>query len=280
MRVPFTASQVRRLRELSAGASEQHLDFKDHAERDRVFQHIESDHVRHERQRLQEFRENVLRPRLVRLEERLSQRLAACGFVQVVTPIIMSGGLLARMGISAGHPLNSQVFWLNARQCLRPMLAPHLYYVMKDLLRLWEKPVRIFEVGPCFRKDSQGMAHSNEFTMLNLTEFGLPEEDRHDRIRELAALIAETAGIADFRLETERCGIYGDTLDVVVGSDKLEVGSGAMGPHPLDRPWRITDTWVGIGFGLERLLMAGEENAGVRRMGRSLTYLDGICLDI
>ena len=34
------------------------------------------------------------------------------------------------------------------------MLAPHLYYVLVDLLRLWDKPVKIFEVGPCFRKES------------------------------------------------------------------------------------------------------------------------------
>ena len=280
MRVSFTASQVRRLKELSVGGSAQQHDFEDPAERDRQFQHMESDRVRHERRRLREFREHTLRPRLVRLEERLSQTLVSSGFVQVVTPIIMSGGLLARMGVGAGHPLNSQVFWLNGGQCLRPMLAPHLYYVMKDLLRLWERPVRIFEVGPCFRKDSQGRAHSNEFTMLNLTEFGLPEEDRHDRILELAALITQAAGIDDFRLEPETCGIYGDTLDVVVDPDRLEVGSGAMGPHPLDRPWRITEPWVGIGFGLERLLMAGEKDASVRKMGRSLTYMDGICLNI
>ena len=65
------------------------------------------------------------------------------------------------------------------------MLAPHLYYVLKDLLRLWEKPVRIFEIGSCFRKESRGARHSNEFTMLNLVEMGLAEDKRQARLETL-----------------------------------------------------------------------------------------------
>jgi phenylalanyl-tRNA synthetase alpha chain len=66
----------------------------------------------------------------------------------------------------------------------------------------------------------------------------------------------------------------------VAGKDQVEIGSAAMGPHPLDRPWKITDTWVGIGFGLERLLMVAANSSNLARMGRSLTYLDGIRLNI
>ena len=62
--------------------------------------------------------------------------------------------------------------------------------------------------------------------------------------------------------------------------DGLELGSGAMGPHPLDQAWRITDTWVGIGFGLERLLMTVRGGDSIGKMGRSLAYLDGVTLNI
>jgi phenylalanyl-tRNA synthetase alpha chain len=48
----------------------------------------------------------------------------------------------------------------------------------------------------------------------------------------------------------------------------------------LDRAWQITDAWVGIGFGLERLLMVAEKSQSLGKMGRSLTYLDGIRLNI
>ncbi|MEJ2023485.1 MAG: pyrrolysine--tRNA(Pyl) ligase large subunit, partial [Deltaproteobacteria bacterium] len=81
-------------------------------------------------------------------------------------------------------------------------------------------------------------------------------------------------------LETEESEVYGETLDVVSKGTNIELGSGAMGPHPLDRAGKITDTWVGIGFGLERLLMASEGKASLGRMGRSLTYLDGIRLNV
>jgi len=53
-----------------------------------------------------------------------------------------------------------------------------------------------------------------------------------------------------------------------------------MGPHPLDEQWGIIDPWVGIGFGLERLLMIKEGSQNVQSMGRSLTYLNGVRLNI
>ena len=103
-----------------------------------------------------------------------------------------------RVKLPYSSPINSggklsehhmDVFWLDAKRCLRPMLAPNLYTLWKDLLRLWEKPIRIFEIGTCYRKESKGSLHLNEFTMLNLTELGLPEDQRHQRLEELAALV-------------------------------------------------------------------------------------------
>jgi phenylalanyl-tRNA synthetase alpha chain len=67
---------------------------------------------------------------------------------------------------------------------------------------------------------------------------------------------------------------------VVTGSDEIELGSGAAGPHPLDAAWGITDAWVGIGFGLERLLMADDQSGNLAKYGRSLAYLDGVRLNI
>jgi seryl-tRNA synthetase len=89
----------------------------------------------------------------------LVEALTGAGFAQVTTPIMLSKGLLAKMTSTEEHPLYEQVFWVDSRKCLRPMLAPNLYYILKDLLRLWPHPVSIFEVGPCFRKDTQGGNH-------------------------------------------------------------------------------------------------------------------------
>ena len=158
------------------------------------------------------------------------------------------------------------------------MLAPNLYYLLVDLLRLWEKPVSIFEIGSCFRKESRGAQHLSEFTMLNLVEMGLPLEQRWSRLKELAALVVETAGIVRYELVTASSEVYGETVDVVCG--ELELGSGAMGPHPLDIPWGITENWVGLGFGLERLAMAARKSNNIKSYAKSLSYLDGVRLNI
>ena len=192
----------------------------------------------------------------------------------------MARGLLEKMSIDSNHPLNKQIFWLAQDKCLRPMLAPHLYYMLVDLLRICQRPVRIFEIGPCFRKESRGSQHASEFTMLNLVEMGTAEHMRQDRIRELGQMITDAAGVTDVGYETETSEIYGDTIDIVVGKDKLELASAAMGPHPLDQPWRIHESWIGIGFGLERLLMAAYQSKNLARFGRSLSYLDGIRLNL
>lgn len=280
MTITWTETQLRRLNELDATAAELGKTFENESLREQAYQQLEKKQVTRQRRRLKEFRENHMRPALCQLESKLVDVLVNQGFVQVTTPIMMSKGLLKKMSIDARHPLNSQIYWLDNNKCLRPMLAPHLYYVLVDLLRLWDKPVRIFEVGPCFRKESHGSQHSSEFTMLNLVEMGLPAESREDRIREMGALITEAAGVGEYRFETVTSEIYGDTIDIEAGKDNIEIGSAAMGPHPLDRPWKINETWIGIGFGLERLLMTADNARNLAKFGRSLAYLDGIRLNI
>jgi pyrrolysyl-tRNA synthetase-like protein len=280
MRLPWSATQARRLKELGASADQGRLTFRTSSQRDEAFQRLADELTRRERNRLDQFRSRFMRPGLCRLESRLTEMLTRQGFVQVSTPVIMARSHLLKMSINIDHPLFKQVYWIDRNHCLRPMLAPHLYSLMQNLLRLWDKPVRLFEVGPCFRKESGGARHGREFTMLNLVEAGLPMGGRESRLKELAAGVAESAGLVDYRMASAQSEVYGDTIDVLAGERRLEVGSGAMGPHPLDRAWRITDAWVGIGFGLERLLMASANVDSLARLGRSLSYLDGIRLNI
>jgi len=280
LRISWTVTQLNRLKELEAEQKDLRHRFESETDRDRAFQSLDNKLVRSARQRLDELRAGHRRPRLCRLESRLTKVLIDNGFVQVTTPTIMSKGLLAKMSIDDHHPLAAQIFWLGKDRCLRPMLAPHLYFVLKDLLRLWEKPVRLFEIGSCFRKESQGAQHANEFTMLNLVEMGLDPEIRQNRLEELASLVARSAGVDNYKFQPVDSAVYGETLDIVAGESQLEIGSSAMGPHLLDQAWQITDAWVGIGFGLERLLMVAENIKSLGRLGRSLGYLDGIRLNI
>jgi pyrrolysyl-tRNA synthetase-like protein len=252
--------------------------FAGEAARDTAFQELEAQLVRERRSELAWLQGQARPPALWHMEQRIAGALAEAGFTRVLTPTLMTRGMLAKMGIRAGHPLHEKVFWVDARHCLRPMLAPHLYSLLVDLLRVWEKPIRIFEAGSCFRRETQGSQHAAEFTMLNLCEMGLPAERCCPRLEELASRVMRAAGIEGFTLQAEDSVVYGQTIDLVARG--VEVGSAALGPHELDRPWKITDPWVGIGLGLERLVMVAEGGESLAPWGRSLTRLDGLPLRV
>lgn len=278
LRIRLTTTQAQRLREL--GADPLVLDelFDEPAARDAAFKRLEGELVRDGRRHLQELRAGRRAPQLIELEGELSGVLTAAGFVRVVTPLIIASDSLQKMGIGHGHPLRGQVFWLEDGRCLRPMLAPNLYTLMRRMDRIWTKPFGIFEIGSCFRRDSKGASHLNEFTMLNLVELGRPEDEGRARLEELAGLVMNAAGIGSYELEVTESEVYGAMIDVLVGG--AEVCSAGLGPHPLDGNWGIVDPWVGLGFGLERLIMTREGYPNIERAGRSLSYVDGVRLTI
>ena len=136
MNLNWTDIQRKRLVELDADATTLARTFDDTDQRNRAFQTWEKTRISVQRGQLDALRSGPRRPRLCRLETTLVETLVSHGFVQVSTPVLMSRGLLAKMAITADHPLFEQVYWVDKDKCLRPMLAPHLYYVIKDLLRL------------------------------------------------------------------------------------------------------------------------------------------------
>ena len=173
----WTETQKNRLTELDADTQEIAWVFEGEKERNKAFQTLEMSLVKAQKIKLAKLRDTQKRPGLCLLSDKLVQVLTSKGFVQVTTPTMMAKSLLKKMSITDSHPLTKQIFWVDSKRCLRPMLAPHLYYIMKDLLRIWEKPIGIFEIGSCFRKESEGARHTNEFTMLNVCEFGVDCRD-------------------------------------------------------------------------------------------------------
>ncbi len=274
----FTATQRQRLHELGATAAASDETFAGAAARDAAFLLLETELAGAGRAALDALRAGARLPALRRLEESLRAALTGAGLVEVVTPAIVGGDALRKMGVEPGSEMGEQVFRLDGDRCLRPMLAPNLYTLLRRLARIWKQPFAIYEIGSCFRRDTKGSRHLNEFTMLNLVELGTPLERRDERLRELAAVVLAAAGVTGYEFTRKRSEVYGDELDVVVGG--LEVCSTALGPHPLDDAWAITDPWVGLGFGLERLLVARDGLAGIERVGRSLRYLDGVRLQL
>lgn len=276
----YTVTQRQRLIELNAEPDIVEREFDHAEERNETFRKIENQYVKQNREKLGKLLHEEHKPLALRIQESLVRWLTEeAGFTQVTTPAIITAGMLAKMTITKDHPLTEQVFWLDHKRCLRPMLAPNLYEVMRDLHKITKEPVRIFEVGSCFRKESQGAQHLNEFTMLNLVELAGVEDGRQmERLHELARGAMKAIGMDDYELVIEKSEVYGETLDIV--DRDMEFASGAYGPHFLDPKWGVFDPWVGIGFGIERLAMKLGNHQTIKRVGKSIAYLDGAPLKL
>ncbi|HYE68774.1 MAG TPA: pyrrolysine--tRNA(Pyl) ligase large subunit [Anaerovoracaceae bacterium] len=276
----FTTTQMQRLVELNAGEEICEQTFETTEERNQFFRTAEARLAKGNKEKINQLLKISHKPLAAQIEERLKNWLTQVeGFTQVTTPTIISATALDKMTITKEHPLTNQVFWLDPKRCLRPMLAPNLYEVMRDLHKITKEPVKIFEAGSCFRKESQGAQHMNEFTMLNLVELaGVEEGQQMERLKYLAEAAMKAIGIHDYELVIEKSEVYGETMDIVV--DGLELASGAYGPHFLDSKWGVFDPWVGIGFGIERIAMKMGNYQTIKRVGKSIAYIDGSPLNL
>ncbi|MCQ2071129.1 MAG: hypothetical protein MJZ68_08360 [archaeon] len=270
MTFTFTEPQIQRLREYGDDPRNT-AEFESEAERDKAFSKLMSKLDRANEDGIRDFIVNPRHHRLMELELRLSEALIAEGFTEVKTPLFVSKAALAKMTITEDHPLYQQVFWIDSKRALRPMHAPNLYYVMRKLRDHTDGPVKIFEIGSCFRAESHSNDHLEEFTMLNLVDMG-PQGDTNEKIRHYIDLVMKTVGL-DYELVDEESDVYKQTIDVEV--DGEEVCSAAIGPHVLDPAHDVHEPWCGAGFGLERLLMMKDGDGSVKKTGRSLSYLNG-----
>lgn len=280
MKEMMTETQIKRLIELNADKDDLDRQFESKTDRDAFYREREKYYADINRQRIKECLNISHEVALVTVQKRISQWLTEKKqFTQVATPAFITKDMLSKMTITPEHALYNQVFWIDDKKCLRPMLAPNLYELMRDLKRTTRQPVRIFEVGSCFRKESQGSQHLNEFTMLNLVQFGGIEEGSQMQIlKDMATEAMDFLHIENYELVMENSEVYNETLDIVV--DGMEIASCSFGPHSLDERWGVFDAWVGMGFGIERLAMAMNDYNNIKRVGRSLTYFNGARLTV
>ena len=275
----FTITQRERLTELDAASEVLEREFDTKEERNAEFKKIETQMAREGRQRLKELVEERHITFTEEVSRSLQDWLMKDGYTKVSTPTIITRQMLEKMTIDEFHHLSEKVFWLDRKRCLRPMLAPNLYVMMRELKRITNQPVKIFEIGSCFRKESQGAKHMNEFTMLNCVQHAVVEDGRQvEALKEMAHSAMQALGIEDYELVVEESTVYGSTVDIEI--DGIEVASGSYGPHFLDKQWGVFDTWVGIGFGVERLAMAMSKSKTIKRFGRSIAFIDGEPLNI
>ena len=235
------------------------------------FNELESILVTRRKEDLQRIYAEERENNLGKLERDITRFLVDKGFLEIKSPILIPVEYVERMGIDSDTELSKQVFRVDKNLCLRPMLAPNLYNYLRKFDKVLPDPIKLFEIGPCYRKESDGKGHLEEFTMLNFCQMGsgCTREGLEAIIRELLDYLE-----IDFEIIGDSCMVYGNTLDVMHGD--LELSSAVVGPIPLDREWGIDKPWIGAGFGLERLLTVMHDFKNIKRAARSESYYNGI----
>lgn len=278
----YTVTQTERLNELNCPEEEQEREFETKEERNEHFRKLEKELTRYARNDIYDLLNSRHMTKYRITGNKMCQWLMDEGFTEVITPTIVSKDALKKMGIDTGSQFLEQVFWVDGKHCLRPMLAPNLYVEMRELLRITKQPIKIFEMGSCFRKESQGAQHLNEFTMLNLVELAsVKDGEQLQELERLALNAMKALGLkeGEYEFVQEDSEVYGKiSFDILING--MEVASGSYGPHFLDANWGVFDTWVGIGFGIERLTMALDKGRTIKRYGRTLSFIDGEPLNI
>jgi pyrrolysyl-tRNA synthetase len=190
-------------------------------------------------------RENMLG----KLERTITEFFVDMGFLEIKSPILIPFEYMERMGVGEDKKLSEQIFRVGDNMCLRPMLAPGLYNFLRKFDNVLPDPVRLFEIGPCYRKESDGNSHLEECTMLNFCQMGskCTKKDLEYLIQDFL----ESLDI-EYELVSDSCMVYGDTIDVM--HKNMELSSAVVGSVPMDMDWGIDKPWIGAGFGLERLL--------------------------
>jgi pyrrolysyl-tRNA synthetase len=240
-----------------------------------TFKELESELLARRKGDLQQIYADERENYLGKLERDITKYFVDRGFLEIKSPILIPAEYVERMGIDNDNELSKQVFRVDKNFCLRPMLAPNLYNYLRKFDRVLPDPIKIFEIGPCYRKESDGKEHLEEFTMLNFCQMGsgCTRENLEALIKEFLDYLE-----IDFEIIGDSCMVYGDTLDVMHGN--LELSSAVVGPVPLDREWGIDKPWIGAGFGLERLLKVMHGFKNIKRAARSESYYNGISTNL
>ena len=241
----------------------------------RSFQELEVTLINKRKDDLRKVYEDSRENLLGKLERQITEFFVERGFMEIKSPILIPFEYMERMGVGEDTKLSQQIFRVDESMCLRPMLAPGLYNYLYKFDNVLPDPIRIFEIGPCYRKESDGKSHLEEFTMLNFCQMGSKCTREN-----LILLIQDFLDFLNIEHEivSDNCMVYGETIDVL--HKDMELSSAVVGPIPQDIDWGINKPWMGAGFGLERLLKVMHSFKTIKRAARCENYYNGISTNL
>ncbi|WP_370572409.1 pyrrolysine--tRNA(Pyl) ligase [Methanomethylovorans sp.] len=268
--VGFTQSQKDRI--VSLLGPDEMISF---SKEKRSFQELEVTLINKRKDDLRKVYEDSRENLLGKLERQITEFFVERGFMEIKSPILIPFEYMERMGVGEDTKLSQQIFRVDESMCLRPMLAPGLYNYLYKFDNVLPDPIRIFEIGPCYRKESDGKSHLEEFTMLNFCQMGSKCTREN-----LILLIQDFLDFLNIEHEivSDNCMVYGETIDVL--HKDMELSSAVVGPIPQDIDWGINKPWMGAGFGLERLLKVMHSFKTIKRAARCENYYNGISTNL
>lgn len=269
-KIEFTQTQKNRI--LSLLAPDEMISF---SKEKRSFAEIESTLLTQRKKDLRMMYEDSRENMLGKLERTITEFFVDMGFLEVKSPILIPFEYMERMGVGEDKELSRQIFRVGDNMCLRPMLAPGLYNHLRKFDNVLPDPIRIFEIGPCYRKESDGNSHLEEFTMLNFCQMG--SRCTRQTLESLIGDFLDFLGI-EYDIVADSCMVYGDTIDIM--HKNMELSSAVVGPIPMDMDWGVNKPWIGAGFGLERLLKAKNNFKNIKSVARSESYYNGVCTNL
>ncbi|OPY21133.1 MAG: Pyrrolysine--tRNA ligase [Methanomethylovorans sp. PtaU1.Bin093] len=241
----------------------------------RSFQQLEAELINKRKDDLRKVYEDSRENLLGKLERQITEFFVERGFMEIKSPILIPFEYMERMGVGEDTKLSQQIFRVDESMCLRPMLAPGLYNYLYKFDNILPDPIRIFEIGPCYRKESDGKSHLEEFTMLNFCQMG--SKCTRETLILLIEDLLDSLNI-EHEIVADNCMVYGETIDVL--HKDMELSSAVVGPIPQDRDWGINKPWIGAGFGLERLLKVTHNFKTIKRAARCENYYNGISTNL
>ncbi|WP_214045301.1 pyrrolysine--tRNA(Pyl) ligase [Methanomethylovorans sp.] len=241
----------------------------------RSFQQLEAELINKRKEDLRNVYEDSREHLLGKLERKITEFFVERGFMEIKSPILIPFEYMERMGVGEDTKLSQQIFRVDESMCLRPMLAPGLYNYLYKFDNVLPDPIRIFEIGPCYRKESDGKSHLEEFTMLNFCQMG--SKCTRENLIILIEDFLDSLNI-EHEIVSDNCMVYGETIDVL--HKDMELSSAVVGPIPQDRDWGINKPWIGAGFGLERLLKVIYKFKTIKRAARCENYYNGISTNL
>jgi pyrrolysyl-tRNA synthetase len=269
-KIEFTQTQKNRI--LSLLAPDEMISF---SKEKRSFAEIESTLLTQRKKDLRMMYEDSRENMLGKLERTITEFFVDMGFLEVKSPILIPFEYMERMGVGEDKELSRQIFRVGDNMCLRPMLAPGLYNHLRKFDNVLPDPIRIFEIGPCYRKESDGNSHLEEFTMLNFCQMG--SRCTRQTLESLIGDFLDFLGI-EYDIVADSCMVYGDTIDIM--HKNMELSSAVVGPISMDMDWGVNKPWIGAGFGLERLLKAKNNFKNIKSVARSESYYNGVCTNL